>query len=39
MTTASAAQKPLVIRAVEEQGIKKLGFEDGYLTVAAFLEL
>ena len=36
MTTASAAQKPLVIKAVEELGIKKLGFEEGYLTVAAF---
>ncbi|WP_297213549.1 M24 family metallopeptidase [uncultured Flavonifractor sp.] len=38
MTSASAAQKPLVIQAVEELGIRKLGFEDGYLTVAAWRE-
>ena len=36
MTTASAAQKPLVVQAVEELGIQKMGFEDGYLTVAAW---
>ena len=36
MTTASAAQKPLVVQAVEELGIRKMGFEDGYLTVAAW---
>lgn len=36
MTTASAAQKPLVVKAVEELGIEKLGFEDGYMTVAEY---
>lgn len=36
MTSASVGQKSLVIQAVEELGVKKLGFEDGYLTVAAF---
>ena len=36
MTSASAAQKPLVLKAVEELGIQKLGFEDGYMTVAQY---
>ena len=36
MTTASAAQRSLVVQAVKELGIRKMGFEDGYLTVAAW---
>lgn len=36
MTTASVSQKSLVVKAVEELGIRKMGFEDGYLTVAAW---
>ena len=36
MTTAAVAQKALVVKAVEELGIRKMGFEDGYLTVASW---
>jgi len=33
MTTRTVSQKAMVIQAVEEMGIRKLGIEEGYMTV------
>ena len=36
MTTTAVPHKALAIKAIEELGIKKLGFEEGYMTVSTF---